>query len=225
MMRKSIIAAVAGTLLLVTGCAGESSTTSQGARPVFGNEDVLYRTGESNGAREDTPSAVAASAAFVVEGVVDGFEDGHSETVVNEIGNTETDRFVVIRVKVTSVLKGAPQSFEGGFAYATRPRGVQTFDAAGVLIEGRDLAVPVEEIAAEIPPGTRVVLMASPRAGAGGKAIDPRAGVPEATAPILDVTSPQAILVDGGPDSTLYGWQQDPDLTFASAREEIRDAL
>lgn len=174
---------------------------------------------------EATPVDVAKKAEYVVEGVVDDFADGHTEVVTDEQGRRETDRFVVIRIKVTSVLKGAPSSFSSGFAYATRSRGVQTYDAAGALVPGRDLAIPPEAFERDLPRGATIVVMAAPASAHGGVVQDARAGVPERSAPILDVENPQSILIDSGVESGLHGWQGVPGLTFSSARADVRALL
>ena len=141
---------------------------------------------------------------------------------MNELGDVEQDRYVVIRVKIAEVLKGDRSAFAGGFAYVTRSRGIQTYDARGTLMPGRDVTVGLDDIERAIPRGSRILVMAGPATRAGGEVRNARAGVPEPDVPILDVENPQAILLDGGPESTLRGWQDDSEITFESALADVR---
>ncbi|WP_148046186.1 hypothetical protein [Nocardioides marmoriginsengisoli] len=227
------IALGALTALLLTGC-GLGSSTPQAidgndiANAAYADDGVFYRMGGGNFPTETTPAGVASREENVVLGTVDGFEDGQTESFTYSDGTTEVDRYVVIRVKVREVLKGDSDSFKSGYAFLTRPRGVQTLDAKGDLVTGGDAAIPVDEFGKSIPTGARVLAMASPfrpKADQRIKVESPRAGVSDPSAPILLVYDPQTLLMDGGPESALRGWQGDQKFTFDSALADVRTAV
>jgi len=227
------IALGALTALLLTGCGLGSSTpqTIDGndvASAAFADDGVFYRMGGGNFPAEATPAKVAAREESVVLGTVDGFEDGQTESFTYSDGMTEVDRFVVVRIKVSEVLKGNPDSFKSGYAFVTRPRGIQTLDAKGNLVKGGDATIPVGEFIESIPAGVRILVMASPNR----QELDPRinvestrAGVSDPSAPILLVYNPQTLLMDGGPESTLRGWQGEQKFTFESALADVRSEV
>lgn len=227
-MKKLALGAL--TAVLLTGCGLASSTprTVDGndvANVAFADDGAFYRLGVGDFPTETAPANVASREENVVLGTVDGFEDGQTESVTYSDGTTEVDRYVVIRIKVSEVLKGDPDSFKSGYAFLTRLRGIQTLDAKGDLVTGGDATIPVSEFGASIPAGARVLVMASPIR----QKIDPRvkvestrAGVSDPSAPILLVYNPQTLLMDGGPESTLRGWQGDRRFTFDSALADVR---
>lgn len=217
------------TALLLAACSGDPAPRAidQQESSPRADDSILQQIGSGDFPSAASPGKVAVQEDYVVVGTIDGVEDGRSESVSLSDGTTETDRYFVIRIKVDELVKGEPELFKDGYAYVTRPRGVQTYDAEGNLIDGGDAAMPLEEITEALPTGSRVVAMGSadPSTMANARGvINPRAGVPNSQAPVLNVYNPQKLLLDGGPESTLRGWQNKPNLTFDVALREIRAA-
>ncbi|GAA3657614.1 hypothetical protein GCM10022237_17100 [Nocardioides ginsengisoli] len=232
MIQKKTPRALLILSLALTGCAetraGALHADDGAARAprVYAQDAILDGAGSADFLSEPSPRAVAAKSRFVLEGVVDGLADGRSEVQTNEQGQSERDRFVVIRVRVSNVLKGSRAKFPGGIAYLTLPRGVQTYDQTGTIVPGGDVAVPIDAFQHDIPPGARILVLASPVRGAEGTSMwRARAGVLDASTPIVDVSNPQTILLDRGPESSVRGWQNDPSLTFDHALSQVRSAL
>lgn len=227
-MKRLTLCVVA--MLSLTGCSGDGTPQiTAHDDSTYADDRILYGVGSANFPTESSPAAVAAREEYVVYGTVDGFEDGRKESSPGVVpGTTEEDLYVVIRLKVEEVAKGGPRGFESGFAYVTRPRGVQTLDSKGNLVEGGDVATPIGAFEKEIPIGSRILVMASPNPSSLERGVNlenARAGVPDPSSPILNVYNPQTILLDGGPTSGLFGWQDDPDLTFDKALAEVRNRL
>lgn len=228
-MRKTVLVAVAA--LILTGCNGEPDTFADdksAAAPAFANDMILNSGGTGDFLNNaSTPGQVAQREQHAVLGTVDGFEDGRIESFTYSDGMTEKDRYVVIRVKVDETLKGAADA--SGYAYVTLRRGVQTYDKAGQMVDGGDAATPVDEFEKAIPIGSPILVMASPMQARSPEpkvvVENARAGVKSDAATILDGRNPQTILLDGGPESTLRGWQGDPDLTYGKAVAQVRAVL
>jgi len=230
-MKKIALGALAAVLLIGCGLGSSTPQTVEGndvVNAAFADDEVFYRMGGGDFPVETTPAKVASREESIILGTVDGFEDGHTESFTYSDGTTEVDRFIVVRIKVGEVLKGNPDGFRSGYAFLTRPRGIQTLDAKGSLVRGGDATIPVSEFVASIPTGARVLVMASPSTQITDRRIKverSRAGVSDPGAPILLVYNPQTLLMDGGPESTLRGWQGEQEFTFESALADVRTAV
>lgn len=227
-MKKTTLVALAA--LLATGCGSvEAAPPSQGGTnpSVYADDSVLYRMGSGDFVTESTPARVAMREDYAIRGTVDGFADGRAESVTYSDGNTEVDRFVVIRIAVDEVLKGDPSDFESGYAFLTRPRGLESFDANGDPVQGGDAAIPVDEFGRFIPQGVRVLVMASASPRNTDNAVTTeefRRGVSAPYAPILSVYNPQTLFLETAPENALTGWQGAQWATFDDVVDQVRRA-
>lgn len=172
----------------------------------------------------DQPIDAALDATFTLLGTIESVADGPVLETTYPSGARELDHYVVVKVKVTEILAGSDSAFESGFAYLTRPRGVESLGADGKPL-GADATTSVADIAEALPVGTKALVMASKAPTA--KYLDMSLIATGALPPNvveLSMYNPQSLFLDSPTESPLSGWQNSG-VTFGEGVEGVRRGL
>lgn len=167
-----------------------------------------------------TPQQLMADRPVGLLGVVEEVVEGRSLISASR-PHPIRDNSVVVRVRVTQILKDPGNLIRDGVAYVSIPRGVNALHSDGTIV-GEDPNPSMSEVKRAIPAGLRVVAISQPhneelalRNPAVTIGEDPNP-VPDG-AVLLEGIHPQTFVVDHG-QGDVIGW---PDRTFADLLREL----
>lgn len=191
------------------------------------DSSILAGGGQGDYVVFDNPAQLAADRDLVVTGTIDSYATGYS--VVEELPDmprSYRDETLVVRVAVDHLFKGTPFTEDGEqYVYVSLPRGVEMIDLNGKPVgTGPSTITPVADYERAIPPGTRVVVIASAspyslRDGE-GTVLNAHAGYPDGAA-LLSGGHPQTFTVEAAAHSLMSGW----DRTYDQMVNELEDAF
>lgn len=228
MKPRIVTVGVAVSGLLLTACGAQSEPAANpGDVATEGTKGQVVALPEGGDfPQAESPAEAARVAKAVFTGTIEGYEDGRTEVTTNDDGTEEHDRYVVIRVKVDEVLKGTDLGLDSGYAYLTRPRGVEMLDARGKMVGEGGTVAETEVFEEALPVGTKVLVMA-PREEIAQlesvEVVEPGKGAPKG-ATLLNVYNPNTLVAEGVETNPVTGWQEYPG-GYSGVLDEIQDAL
>lgn len=214
--------------VLLAGCGTEAETTAAtDPVPSGGSETGVFALhGSGDFPQAETPQVAARAAQAVFSGTLDGFEDGRTEITYNDDGSQEFDRFVVMRIKVDQVFKDEGIGLESGYAYLTRPRGVEVADGDGEILGAGGTVTEVAAFETVLPIGTRLLVMA-PREKIAQidhvEVVEASEGAPDG-AVLLNVYNPQTLLAEDVAPNPVTGWQE-LSVPFSDVVRQVADVF